>query len=235
MLLDDCQQLNTSAKNVTDLRSNVNELKNFQDRQKDLETILSDLNPLVEAFRVFKARGLRDFTLLAEAENFLTLVIEVENQFKNDHKWLISPKKIKPLQEKAKALKDSIEKQLRQQWIAYRKSRVPDVSKDFLSVLERLPKFSKTVATIQSLSSQIEIQILGYPQNQVQFEKVEAAITQLTDSWKNLNSNEVPPDVLNFLKDAATINGASMNLLTPTVQEWLDSQEIGSSFRIRLG
>jgi len=233
MLLEKCEQLSNIAKSVTDLRSNVVELKTFQDRQADIEKIVSDLAPFIEALRVFRSKGMQDFIILKEARDFLARIVEVEEQFKDDHKCLISPRRIKPIQEKAKVLRDSIEKQLRQQWIAYRKSHVPDVGKDLLSVLAKLPKFSKTVATIQSLSSQI--QILDYPQNQGQFERVETAITQLTDLWKNLSSNEVPLDVLNFLKEAATINGASMNLLTPTVQEWLDSQEIGSSFRIRLG
>lgn len=233
MILDDCQQLVKLARNVTDLKSNVNELNNFQTRQAEIEKIVNDLIPLVKSFQVFKARGICNFALLAEVENFLTLVIEIESQFKVDRKWLIGAKKIKPLQDKAKILRDEFDQQLRRNWTNYRNSNVPSISNDLLSVLEKIPKFLNAVTTVSTLSSRIRA--IDYPKNQVQFERVAEEITQLNSAWSSLNSDEVPLDVLNFLRESATTNGASMNLLTPTVQEWLDSQGIGSSFRIRLG
>lgn len=60
-------------------------------------------------------------------------------------------------------------------------------------------------------------------------------IERLTTAWNSLNSTEVPEEVLDFLKQVVTSNGAPMNLLTPTVQQWLDARGIDSSFRIRLG
>jgi metal-dependent amidase/aminoacylase/carboxypeptidase family protein len=233
MLLDDCQQLSTLAKSVTDLRSNVDELNNFKTRQAEIEQIVRELKPLAEALQAFKEKGIYGFTLLQEVENFLAQVIEVEKQFKTEHKWLLGAKKIKPLEDKSKSLRETIEKQLRQQWITYRNSHVPAISNDFLSVLAKIPTFSQTVTAVRSLSSQI--QVIDYPKDRDQFDKVEKAISKLTTAWSSVNSDEVPPEVLKFLKEAATINGAPMHLLNPTVQKWLDDKGIGSSFRIRLG
>ena len=233
MLIDDCQQLSTLAKSVTDLRSNVAELKNFKTRQTEIEQIVRELKPLVEALQAFKEKGIYGFTLLQEVENFLAQVIDVEKQFKNEHKWLLGAKKIKPLEDKSKSLREAIEKQLRQQWITYRSNHLPTISNDFLSILAKIPTFSKTVAAVQSLSSQIRV--IDYPKDRDQFQKVEEALTKLITEWSRLNSDEVPTEVLTFLREAATINGAPMNLLTPTVQNWLDDKGIDSSFRIRLG
>lgn len=233
MLIDDCQQLSKLAKNFTDHKSNVEELKNFKTRQIDIEQIEKDLNSLVESLQTFKDKGIYGFTLMQEVDDFLSQVIDIEKQFKTDHKSLLEPKRIKTLEVKSKTLRAAITRQLSQMWIAYRNSHVPTIDKKFLSALEMIPNFSKTVVQVEKLSSQIEA--IDYPKNHDQFEKSEDIIAQLITAWSSLNSDEVPTEVLRFLKEATTTNGAPMNLLTPTVQQWLDAKGIGSSFRIRLG
>lgn len=233
MLIDDCQQLSIRAKSVSDLRSNVDELKNFKTRQAEIEKIEKDLNSLVESLQTFKDKGIHGFTLLQEVEEFLLQVIDIEKQFKTEHKSLLEPKKIKTLEVKSKTLRAAITRQLSQQWITYRNSHVPNIDKKFLSALEMIPNFSKIVVQVEKLSSEIED--FDYPKNHDQFQKLEDMIAQLITAWSSLNSDEVLPEVLRFLKEVATTNGAPMNLLTPTVQQWLDAKEIGSSFRIRLG
>ena len=63
MLIDDCQQLSTRAKSVSDLRSNIDELKNFKTRQAEIEQIEKDLNSLVKSLQTFKDKGIYGFNV----------------------------------------------------------------------------------------------------------------------------------------------------------------------------
>jgi hypothetical protein len=78
-----------------------------------------------------------------------------------------------------------------------------------------------------------ELKVIDFPKDAQQFEQIDRAIAGLSTAWNSLKSNEVPQTVLTFLRASAT-HGATIDLLTPEVQNWLNEHGISRFFYIRL-
>ncbi len=78
-----------------------------------------------------------------------------------------------------------------------------------------------------------QIQQVEFPKNSEDFDRVDKLIEQLKQSLESLSSERIPEDVQRFLKAAAK-SGASIDLLTLEVKEWLIQHRVAESLRIRL-
>jgi ribonuclease D len=78
-----------------------------------------------------------------------------------------------------------------------------------------------------------QIQKVEIPKNSEDFDRVDKLIEQLKQSLESLSSDKIPEDVQRFLKAAAK-SGATIDLLTLEVKEWLIQHRLAESLRIRL-
>lgn len=78
-----------------------------------------------------------------------------------------------------------------------------------------------------------QIQKVEIPKNSEDFDRVDKLIEQLRQSLESLSTDKIPEDVQKFLKAAAK-SGATIDLLTLEVKEWLIQHRLAESLRIRL-
>ncbi|AFY67278.1 hypothetical protein [Geitlerinema sp. PCC 7407] len=231
MLVDDCQQLSQLATHVVSLRKNATDLKNFRDRQDKIESVVNELRPLVIALRAFRERGLVDFDCSQKVDLLLAEVTTTITEFQKEREWLTEKFRLNTFQIKVTALRGELESHLKQTWIGYKNQRVPSTNEELLGLLAKIETFKPTVQTIRRILNQLKA--IGFPKDTQQFEQIDQAIDNLSVAWNSLKSNEVPTTVLNFLRAAAT-HGATIDLLTPEVQNWLNEHGISRFFYIRL-
>jgi flagellin-specific chaperone FliS len=94
-----------------------------------------------------------------------------------------------------------------------------------------LESLRPTLQRIYSLDRQI--QEVEFPKNSEDFDRLDKLIEQLRQSLDSLSSDKIPEDVQKFLKAAAN-QGATIDLLTLEVKEWLIQHRIADYLRIRL-
>lgn len=231
MLVDDCQQLSQLVTHVVSLRKNATDLKNFRDRQDKIESLVNELRPLVIALRAFRERGLVNFDCSQKVDLLLTEVTTTITEFQKEREWLIEKFKLNTFQIKVTALKSELEISLKQAWVGYKNHRVPSTNEELLGLLAKIETFKPTVQVIRRILNQLKA--IDFPKDTQQFEQIDQAINDLSTAWNNLQSGEVPEAVLNFLRAAAT-HGATIDLLTPEVKNWLNNQGITRFFYIHL-
>lgn len=231
MLVDDCQQLSQLAMHVGSLRKNATDLKNFRDRQDKIESLVDELHPLIIALRAFRERGLVNFDCSQKADVLLTEITTTLTEFQKEREWLIEKFKFNTFQIKVTALKSELESSLEQAWIGYKNRRISGINEELLELLAKIETFKLTVQTIRRILNQLKT--IDFPKDGQQFEQIDQAINDLSTAWNNLKSGEVPEAVLNFLRAAAT-HGATIDLLTPEVKNWLNNQGITRFFYIHL-
>ena len=231
MLIDDCTRLSKLARDTTDLKKYAADLGKFRDRQSKIEPLVQELSPLVTALRAFREKGLANFDCSQKADVLLLEVATTLNEFHKNRGWLIEKFKSTILQNKVSTLKSELEGYLKQAWADYKRQRIPNTNDDLLGLLAKIETFKPTVQTIQRLLNQLKV--VDFPKDIQQFEQIDQAIDDLSTAWSSLKSSEVPEAVLNFLRAAAT-HGATIDLLTPEVKNWLNNQGITRFFYICL-
>lgn len=231
MLIDEFTQLSKLAENATDLKKHTADLSKFRDRQSKIEPLVQELSSLATALMAFREKGLADFDCNQKVDVLLMEIVTTLAEFQKNRGWLIEQFKSTVLQNKVLALKSELEGYFKAAWIDYKRQRIPNTNDELLKLLSRIETFKSTVQTIQRLLNQLKV--IDFPKDTRQFEQIDQAINDLTVAWNSLKSNEVPETVLTFLRAAAT-HGATIDLLTPEVQGWLNEHGIGRFFYIRL-
>jgi hypothetical protein len=233
MLLEKSQELVELSQRKKSLQSFAANLQIIQTRQKQITDALATIQPLVEALKAFRQRGINNIDLTHKADSILSFVINAENNLENDSEWILDNKNFKGniLKSNIENLKVTLEQQLSESWKSYRDQQMPSTNNEILNLLAKVEAFKNTVRDIQIIDREIKNVI--YPKNSAEFAVYERKIEQLKYYWNSLSSDEVPEAVLHFLRAAAN-QGAPLNLLTPEVQDWINQHGISDSLKIRL-
>ena len=233
MLLDKSQQLIKLSQDKKLQQNFVSNLEAFQTRQKQITDAVVVIQPIVEALKAFRKRGIDNIDLTQKADSILKVIINAEENFRNNPDWIIDNNNFKGsyLKSSVESLKKSIELAFKEAWKSYLNQKMPSTNNDMLNLLAKVEAFKNTVQQIRLLDT--EIKEVSYPKNDAEFIKYERKIEQLKLSWNNLNSNEVPEAVLRLLKAAANQEGASLSLFTPEVQDWISKHNFSDSLKIK--
>ncbi|MBD2731620.1 hypothetical protein H6G96_36400 [Nostoc sp. FACHB-892] len=122
MLLEKSQELIELSQLRKSLQDFVGNLKTIQTRQKQIADALATIQPLVEALKAFRQRGINNIDLTQKADFILSFVINTENNLQNDSEWIIDNKNFKGniLKSHIENLKVTLEQQLSEAWKSYR-------------------------------------------------------------------------------------------------------------------
>lgn len=233
MIVEKSQKLVELSQHKKSLQTFAGHLQTIQTRQKQITDAIAIIQPLVEALKAFRKRGINNIDLTQKVEPILSLVINASDNLQNNPDWILEPKNFKRniLMSQLVHLKTLLEDQLSQSWKNYYDEQMPLTNNEILNVLVRVEDFKETVRQIQNLERDLKNVI--YPKNNAEFEKCELKIERFKHFWYSLNSDDFPEAILHFLQ-AASDQGSSLNLLTPEVQNWINQNGISDSFKIRL-
>lgn len=233
MLLEKSKQLIELSQKRIALKNYADHLQGFQGRQEQITQAVAGILPLVEALKEFRKRGIANFDLNQKADTILSFLTTTEDNFWKNPEWILDNKNFKGniFISSVESLKSTLKQHLCQAWRSYLTQHMPSTNNEMLDLLARVEAFKPTVQRIQSLD--LKIQQVEFPSNSEEFESADKLIDQLKQTWNSLSSNEVPEDVLRFLRVAAN-QGAPIDLLTPEVKDWLTRHRIAGSLRIRL-
>jgi hypothetical protein len=233
MLLEKSQELVELSQRKKSLQNFAANIQIIQTRQKQITDALASIQPLVEALKSFRQRGINNIDLTQKAESVLNFILNVDENLQNNSDWILDNKNFKGniLKSHIENLKATLEQQLSEAWKSYRDQQTPSTNNEILNLLAKVEAFKKTVLQIQIIDREIKNVI--YPKSNAEFAIYERKIEQLKYYWNSLSSDEFPQSVLDFLRTAAN-QGAPLNLWTPEVQDWINQHGISDSLKIRL-
>ncbi|MBE9200073.1 MULTISPECIES: hypothetical protein [unclassified Nodularia (in: cyanobacteria)] len=233
MIIEKSQELIELSQRRKSLIIFAANLQIIQTRQKQISDALATIQPLMEALKAFRQRGINNINLTQNVEFILKFVINAEENLQNNPDWILENKNFKGnfLKSNVENLKTTLEQQFSEGWKSYRDQKMPIMNNEILNLLAKIAAFKQTVLQIQIIDKEIKNVI--FPKNNAEFTIYEQKIEQLKHSWKSLKSDEFPEAVSHFLL-AASEQGSPLNLLTPEVQDWINQNGISDSFQIRL-
>lgn len=231
-LQEKCHKLIDLSQKRIALQKYATNLQGFQTRQDQITKAVGEILPLVLALRAFRQRGIVN-SLNQKVDPFLAFIATAEDKFRENPEWIIDNNNFKGnvFNSSVDKLKSTLKQHLSQAWKNYLTQNIPNINKEMLDVFAGVESLKPTIQRIYILNGQI--QQVEFPINSEEFNRVDGLIDQLRQLLDSLNSDKIPEDVQKFLKAAAN-QGATIDLLTPEVKEWLIKYRIAESLRIRL-
>ncbi|MEG4346674.1 hypothetical protein QUB70_25855 [Microcoleus sp. A003_D6] len=234
MLLQKSHQLSELSQKRINLQKSAKNLEGFLSRQQQIEQAVTGTIPLVQSLRAFRQREIVNFDLTQKADSLLKFIANLEAKFQEDPEWIIHNENFnnKIFTSAVNQLQKALREQLTQAWRLYRTEKMSSTNQEVLKVLDKVSTFKPIIQRIRTLDLQIR-ESNSIPESLEDFAKVDRLIEQLKQCWDKLDADEVPEAVLDFLKIAAN-EGATLSLLTPEVEDWLNKHGLIDALRIRL-
>ncbi len=232
-LPEKCQQLIDLSQRKIDLKKYAEQLDGFTFRQEKITNAVREIQPIIIALRVFRQKGIINFDLNQKVDTLLTFLTSCEENFRKNPEWILDRNNFQGnnFTSSVVTLKTTLRKNLCQAWKSYLTQHLPSINKEMLNIFIKLESLKPTIERIYILNRQI--QEIEFPKNSEDFDRVDKLIEELKQSLDSLSSDKIPEDVQNFLKAAAN-QGATIDLLTLEVKEWLIQHRLAESLRIRL-
>lgn len=234
MLLEKSEQLIQLSQRYIELHKYAKNHQGFKTRQEQITEYCNQVLEVVEPLRLFRSKGLISGDFAPVVENLLELVQSTLKEYQQNPECIIDSQNFSraKFQSSINKLTSTLKQQLLQAWQSYLTRNLPSLNSDLLNVLWKVDAFQPTIHKIRQLNIQINRDVI--PKYQEQFDHAERLIQQLNDTWNTLNAENFPEDVLKFLRAAGSNTGASLDLLTPTVETWIKEHHLSNTLRIRL-
>ena len=236
MLLDRAAALTDKIVEYEKIKSTAHEAQYFQTRAVQFAAVANQLTLANQTLCRLRAAGIpASFTPsegMGQAQKAATLRMEVakdpnvlaEPPF--DLKYAFSDR----LSGIATAAKHAAAKAWRE-WVET-KSNLG--SEDVLNALSALPQFRTSIATIRQCRGAISALASSAPVDPVQAtHQVDALVEAHQKAWSTLTAEDIPQSVLGFIRACAG-DGASIEMLSDEVLDWLKSRSLTSAFRIKI-
>lgn len=215
------------------LRKEKDNIQVYKTRKDQLEIEVVKVMSLFQKVALMWKHNICENRFEEDIRSLCGLVIALQKDSKEKPDWIKKQGVLTPLSSKVEAISTRIEVELKLEWREYVEQGLPSINQELLNILERIPSFKNKVRSIKNLSKEI----MQYKEKMATDESELLAVLkkkeQFLIEWNSLGADDVPEDVLAFIRLSAT-QGADLNLLTPDILYWLQKNKIRSFFKIRL-
>lgn len=120
-------------------------------------------------------------------------------------------------------------------WQAWARQLLPSIDTEVLDILGGIASLKGSVDTVRALRREADMACGCLPTSDDDINHVKQLADSIRTAWHNLAGEGVPTDVLAFLRAAGSRDGASFNILTTTILDWLTTHGLQDSLRVRMG
>lgn len=236
MLLDRAAALTAKIADYEKIKSNAHEAQYFQTRAAQFATVADQLTQANQAICRLRAAGIPAIFTPTEgagqAEKAATLRVEVA---KNPSVLSEPPFDLKyAFTDRLSGIATAAKLATAKAWREWVETRSNLGSEDVLNALAALPQFRASIATIRQCRLSIAALAASAPVDPVQAtDQVDALLDAHQKAWAALTAEDIPQSVLGFIRACAG-DGASLEMLSDEVLDWLNSRSLTSAFRIKI-
>jgi uncharacterized damage-inducible protein DinB len=232
MIQERIRQLPQLIETRTQLKKQSEQLGVFTSRRKQIEELQARLQRLTATAALLRREGIGTFSV-GTAEPIGRLVAEFRTAYAAAPDTALA-KSFTQMQEKLVRVLEPLEKSQADAWTNYATEKLRTLPEELLSILQKIPAFAPTVNEVRSRAAALAQKSKTPPRSAEEFAAFQRALEEIDAAWRKLGSDNVPPEVVAFLREAVSQRGAPLELLTDSVRAWLVSHKVNPSFRIRL-
>jgi hypothetical protein len=168
------------------------------------------------------------------ADRMLLLVRQAAQRFEQDPTSFVHGDHFSAFRREFLALAESLRRSAANGWKRYADEHAPAARADLFEIFRALPRYADATESIRRRSVQLRLLRDKPLPTAEEFNDFNQLVSQLRQTWEELESDDLPDQVVNFLRAAvADRSGAPLELMTPTVLEWLRNRGMLTAFRVR--
>ena len=223
-----CQSLEEQLGRLETAKKFKDSAEGFESRKTNIEEAIARLRPLWAQLEVLRRHGIT-VDVPNEAWSLRHSLTKARDDYQNDVNSITKSSAL-PLG-LLNNLATKLQANLKAAWEIYADANTVRVDTNLLQNLEGVPSLRAQIAGVRALKSNLELKRLRVPESDDDITAFRTAASNLEDKWKALQSQDVPAAVLEFLQLAGA-GGASLDLLTEEVRDWLRAQKLEPSFQV---
>jgi len=224
MLLNRTNQLISRLTNFESLQKSSNESKRFIERSEKLKKITKEIEQIVFIVELFRREGFDvDVTnLLSYAHS---LFEKLKRKWEEDKHSIIEAhdffNKVR-----FNKIEQEIKVELEEQWKEFISKNRPSLNKEQLDGLVNIPDLKGVVIELREHLKTLNSLSDTFPNQDANFQYVISITDKMKELWNQLDSKNIPEEMMSFVKRAGTIEGVNLEEITPEIITWLKDNNL---------
>ena len=224
MLLNRTNQLISRLTNFESLQKSSNESKRFIERSEKLKKITKEIEQIVFIVELFRREGFDvDVTnLLSYAHS---LFEKLKRKWEEDKHSIIEAhdffNKVR-----FNKIEQEIKVELEEQWKEFISKNRPSLNKEQLDGLVNIPDLKGVVIELREHLKTLNSLLDTFPNQEADFKYVISITDKMKELWSQLDSKNIPEEMMSFVKRAGTIEGVNLEEITPEIITWLKDNNL---------
>jgi hypothetical protein len=224
MLIEKTEYLINELNDLESLQEISNESSAFNKRNVKLKSISSDLEILTTSVCLFSSQGFK-----IDTESIFSFPNSAFNKLKikweNDKSSILKPNDFFSKVD-FKSIDNEVKINLQNQWEGHVDNVRPSIHMGQLKVLKKIPDLSILVFELQEKLKMLN-ELKGHlPEEEASFKLVISLVSEMKELWEQLSSNNIPDEVVIFLKKAGNDDGINLSEITQEIMEWLNKNNL---------
>jgi hypothetical protein len=234
MLIDDCVAVEAHIEEVMKARREIDRLASYQKSAEKLQNAVGALQGAAgpaEACRALPGGDVEPHEKVAGLSARLTdLVGAADSQYEQ----IVSAAfNFAQIERDAQEVSRWTAERVKEVWQAYILTITPSISPEVLDLLEAMPAFTSQIRLVRARVAHFQRVSAVLPGTSADIEAVRATAEAASAAFLALHTDDIPPEVWQFLRAATSPTGATLASLTPAVSDWLKTRRLDSAFSIR--
>ncbi|WP_224240926.1 hypothetical protein [Hyalangium gracile] len=226
------QQLPQLIDTKLQLQRQLDQLNRFTTRREQIEKLQVRLQQFSATAALLRSEGMSTVPP-GLAESISKLVGEFRAAYITSPDQALD-KPFSQLKDKVEKILEPLERAQVEAWTSHVVGKLRGFSDELLIILQKIPAFTPTVNAVRGRVLALQQRNRTPPRSAAELEAFKQALQDIDAEWRKLGSDNVPKEVVSFLREAVSQQGAPLDLWTDSVRAWLVSNRLTSTFRIRL-
>jgi hypothetical protein len=206
----------------------------FNSRKNQLIGLSTKLAKVFQTYKVLKEKGIQTEDFKGQLADVMRKLQEVNQKYIDDPSWIKDQNSLDQLSRKIDKLTIDMTGNFLDVWKEYINQQVPALNTEILSILGKISSFSVTTNEINRIYQNIQTQIRVLPTSTRDVVNMETKCKTLVAKWNQLGADDVPQEVLTFLRGTGTLRGATLSMLTVEVIAWLKQHRLDPYISIKM-
>lgn len=234
MIAVQCLDIRKKIEELRRVRTISTEIQGFTERQNKLAELMIRAGKTLSTKQLLDSEKIGSILTPQGIGQLQDMVNKLQGGFMANPSSILEPNSLKQIELGINSALIEMEENLLAAWNTYKSSYLINLNPEMLNVLAKIPGFSNNVQKIIGKTREIDQYHTSYPTTKQEVDNFIARASALTSTWNELDSQNIPPAVWSFLRNAVTPGGTPLNTLSEGVFKWLQDHRVENSFSIKL-
>lgn len=224
MLVNRTDQLISRLTNFESLQTSSNERKRFIERGEKLKKITKEIEQIVFIVELFRRQGFE-----VDVENLLAYAYSLFEKLKV--KWEEDKHSIIDAHEffnkvRFNKIEQEVQSKLEEQWQEFISKNRPSLNMEQLDSLVNIPDLKGVVIELREHLKTLNSLPDTFPNQDANFQYVISITDKMKELWNQLDSKNIPEEMMRFVKRAGKSEGVNLEEVTPEIIIWLKENNL---------